>query len=76
MICFVGTYLLDALFIALLEGEDLIGSLLRVVDFLPSLHLFLLQKRNTVGEELGITLDASKKREQFQIKQCQILFIF
>ena len=54
-------YLLDSLFIALLKSQDLTSSLLGVVDLLPRLHLLLLQKGDTVGKELSISLDTSTK---------------
>ena len=51
------TYLLDAVLIAFLESQDLIGSLLGVVDLLPCLLLFLLEEGNTIGQQLRVPLD-------------------
>lgn len=50
---------MDALFVALLERQDFIGPFLGVVNLLPRLHLFLLEQRNTVREQLGVPLDAA-----------------
>ena len=52
------TYLLDAVLVALLESKDFIGALLGVVDLLPSLHLLLLEERNSIREQLRVLLDA------------------
>ena len=51
------TYLLDAVLIAFLESQDLVGSLLGVVNLLPSLLFFLLEEGNTIGQQLRIPLD-------------------
>ena len=51
------TYLLDAVLVAFLESQDLIGSLLGVVDLLPCLLLFLLEEGNTIGQQLRVPLD-------------------
>jgi hypothetical protein len=59
------TYLLDAVLVALLESKDFIGALLGVVDLLPSLHLLLLEERDTVCEQLSVALDASIKVNNF-----------
>ena len=55
------TYLLDAIFVAFLEREDLISTLLGVIDLLPCLLLFLLEQGNTIGQQLGVSLDATKE---------------
>ena len=49
---------MDALLVALLESENVVCPLLGVVDFLPGFHLFLLEQRNSVGEQLRVSLDA------------------
>ena len=54
------TYLLDAVFIALFEGQNLVGTLLRIVDFFPSLLLLLLEQGNTIGQKLGIPLNTDE----------------
>lgn len=54
------TYLLDAIFIALFEGQNLVGTLLRIVDFFPSLLLLLLEQGNTIGQKLGIPLNTDE----------------
>ena len=64
------TYLLDAVFIALLERQDLICALLRVIDLLPCLLLFLLKQGNTIGEQLGIPLDAIDHKSQQVVNNC------
>jgi hypothetical protein len=48
-----------------LESKDFIGALLGVVDLLPSLHLLLLEERDTVCEQLSVALDASIKVNNF-----------
>ena len=55
------TYLLDAIFVAFLEREDLISALLGIVDLLPCLLLFLLEKGDTIGQQLGVSLDATEE---------------
>jgi hypothetical protein len=51
------TYLLDLVFVSLLQVLDLARALLCLLDLLPSLHLLLLEESDTVGEQLCITLD-------------------
>lgn len=43
--------------VLLLQGQHLRRSLLRLLDLLPGTHFLLFQEGNTVGEELGISLD-------------------
>lgn len=50
---------MDALLVALLERQDFVGPFLSVVDLFPRLHLFLLEQRDTVREQLGVSLDAA-----------------
>jgi hypothetical protein len=52
-------YLLDLLLVPLLEAGDVAGSLLGLLDFLPGLHLLLLQKGDSVRQQLGVPLDAA-----------------
>ena len=51
------TYFLDPLLVSLLETSDIVSPLLGFFDLFPSLHLLLLQKGNSVCEQLGISLD-------------------
>ena len=53
------------LFVGQLRFDYVIGTPLGLLDFLPRLHLFLLQERNSVGEQLRIFLNTirSNKRE-------------
>jgi len=53
------TYLLYSLFVSLFETEDLVGSLLGVIDLLPRLDLLLLEQCNTIGQQKGISLNAT-----------------
>jgi hypothetical protein len=53
------TYLLDLLLVPLLEAGDVASSLLGFLDFLPGLHLLLLQQGDSVREQLGVPLDAA-----------------
>lgn len=48
--------LLYALIISLLELHYLLGTLPRLLNLLPRLHLFLLEEGDTVGEKLGVPL--------------------
>ena len=57
------TYLLDAIFVAFLEREDLIGTLLGIIDLLPCLLLFLLEQGDTIGQQLGVSLDATEESQ-------------
>ena len=52
-------FLLDSVFVSLLQSEDLICTLLSIVNFLPCLILLLLKQGDTIGQELGITLNAT-----------------
>ena len=55
------TYLLNFLLISLLESRDVIGSLFGFLDFLPGFHFLLLQKSNTICQQLGVTINAKDK---------------
>jgi hypothetical protein len=57
------TYLLDFLFVTLFERRDIAGTLLGLLDLLPGLHLLLLEQSNSVGEQLGISLDTIAKEK-------------
>ena len=56
---------LDALVIALFKSHDFPGAFLSLFNLLPGLHLFLFEKRNTVGQELCIPLDTKKEKGAF-----------
>ena len=43
-------FLLDTVFVSLLQSEDLICTLLSIVDFLPCLILLLLKQGDTIGQ--------------------------
>ena len=58
------TYLLDAVFIALFEGQDLVGTLLCVINFFPSLLFLLLEQGDTIGQKLGIPLDTVRANKR------------
>ena len=60
-------YLLDAVLIAFLERKDLISALLRVIDLLPSLLLFLLEQGDAVRQQLGVSLDTTDGKESDQL---------
>jgi len=57
------TYLLNAVLVTLLQRQDLIRSLLCVVNLLPGLLLFLLKKGDTICEQLGISLNTKRRRQ-------------
>ena len=54
------TYLLNFLLVPLLEIRNIIGPLLGLLYLLPRLHLLLLEQGDSVGEELGVPLDAGE----------------
>ena len=54
-------YLLDFLFVALLEVVNLDRPLLSLLDLLPSLRLLLFQQRDTIRQQLRILLDSIRK---------------
>jgi hypothetical protein len=51
---------LHALVVSLFELENLRGALLGFLNFLPRLDLFLLEKGNTVGKQLCVTVNTVK----------------
>ena len=53
-------FLLDSVFVSLLKSEDLICTLLSIVNFLPRLILLLLQQGDAIGQELSVTLNATE----------------
>ena len=56
------TYLLNFLLVPLLEIRNIIGPLLGLLYLLPRLHLLLLEQGDSVGEELGVPLDAGENK--------------
>merc|ERR1712166_83834 len=46
----------DSFLVFLLETHNFSSLLLGLFNFFPCLHLLLLEKRNTIGEKLGISL--------------------
>ena len=57
----VETYLLHLLLIPFLQPSDVIRSLLSLLNLLPCLHFLLLQQSDTIGQQLGISLNAINK---------------
>ena len=53
------SYLLNTIFVPLLQRQDLISALLRVVDFLPCFLLLLLEEGDAVREQLRVPLNAT-----------------
>ena len=53
-------FLLNSILIALLQSKNFSSSLLCVINFLPGLHFLLLKKSNTIGKQLGVSLDAKR----------------
>ena len=51
---------LNTLVVSLLESGDFLGSLFSFFDLLPGLHFLLLQEGDSVGKELGVSLDTGK----------------
>jgi hypothetical protein len=55
------TYLLHLLLVPFFEARDVVRPFLRFLNLFPRFHFFLLQKRDTVGQQLGITVNAKKR---------------
>ena len=51
--------LLYALIVSLFELHNLLGTLPRLFNLLPRLHLFLLEEGDTISEKLGVPLHAT-----------------
>lgn len=58
LLFFWPTYFLNTIFISLFECEDLIGSLLRIINLLPRLILLLFKQGNSIRQKLSVTFDA------------------
>ena len=54
-------YLLNALFIPVLERNYLVGAFSGVFNLFPSLHLLLLQQGDSVSEKLSISFNSTTK---------------
>ena len=54
-------FLLNTLLIAAFEHTDFVGTLASILDLLPGLHFFLLEKGNTVSQQLGVTLNPNNR---------------
>lgn len=50
-------YMLDTVLIAVLQRDNLVGTLAGVFNLLPGLHFFLLQQGNTVSQQVGVVLN-------------------
>lgn len=61
------TYLLNSILVSLFKRENLIRALLGIIDFLPSLVLFLLKQGDSICQKLGVTLNAINIRDQLEI---------
>ena len=55
------TYLLNLLFVPFLKTSDVARTFLGLLNFLPCLHFLLLQQSDTIGQQLGISLNAINK---------------
>jgi hypothetical protein len=53
------TYLLNAFFVALFEGKNLIGAFLGIINLFPCLHFLLFEQSNAIGKHLSIPLNAT-----------------
>lgn len=51
-------FLLHLLVVALFKPHNFSGSFLRLLNFLPCFHFFLLQQRNAVCKQLGVSLNS------------------
>lgn len=61
-------YLLNSILVSLFKRENLIRALLGIIDFLPSLVLFLLKQGDSICQKLGVTLNAINIRDQLEIR--------
>ena len=62
-------FLLYAFIVSLFELHNLLGTLPRLFNLLPCLHLFLLEEGDTVGEKLGVPLHATDIYKHEQVKR-------
>ena len=62
--------LLDFFIVALLEFHDLRGALASLLNLFTRLLLFLLKQGDSIGEELGVTLDTIKTGDKGQRVVC------
>ena len=60
-------YLLNFILVSLFKRENLIRALLGIIDFLPSLVLFLLKQGDSICQKLGVTLNAIDMSDQLEI---------
>ena len=49
----------QALRLPILQAGDVVGALLGLLDLLPRLHLLLLEKGDSVGKQLSVSLDTT-----------------
>ena len=61
--------LLYALIVSLFELHNLLGTLPRLFNLLPRLHLFLLEEGDTISEKLGVPLHATDIYKHEQVKR-------
>jgi hypothetical protein len=52
---------LNFFFVSLFQAGDVVGPFLGFLDFLPGFHFLLLQESNTIGQQLGVTINAKQK---------------
>jgi hypothetical protein len=57
-----GGYLLNTVFVTVLESDNFIGALAGVLNLFPGFHFLLLEQGNAVGEKLCIALNSSQYR--------------
>ena len=60
-------YLLNSILISFFKRENFIRALLGIIDFLPSLVLFLLKQGDSICQKLGVTLNAINISGQLEI---------
>lgn len=56
-------YLLDAIFVTFFKCQDFVCTLLSVVNLFPSLLLLLFEKGDSIGQKLGVTLNAEHGKQ-------------
>ena len=64
---FVITYLLDFLLISFLKASDIPSPFLGLLNLSPCLHFLLFQKSNTIGQQLGITINTLVDKKKLEI---------
>ena len=60
-------YLLNSILVSLFKRKNFIRAFLGIINFLPSLVLFLLKQGDSICQKLGVTLNAIDMSDQLEI---------